>query len=100
MEEWLQKGVEDWKQNMTYKKQREQEQLEFELKQAMKFNNMTTTKVEQATAEVINGIAAFEETLKNKGINPRVTKDQAETALAESLAGGEILNLRKSKTQT
>jgi len=24
MEEWLQKGVEDWKQNMAYKKEREQ----------------------------------------------------------------------------
>jgi hypothetical protein len=23
MEEWLQKGVEDWKQNMAYKKERE-----------------------------------------------------------------------------
>lgn len=23
MEEWLQKGVEDWKQNMTFKKERE-----------------------------------------------------------------------------
>ena len=34
MEEWLQKGVEDWKQNMAYKKEREQGQLEFEYKQA------------------------------------------------------------------
>jgi len=24
MEEWLQKGVEDWKQNMAFKKEREQ----------------------------------------------------------------------------
>lgn len=32
MEEWLQKGVEDWKQNMSYKKEREQSQLEFEYK--------------------------------------------------------------------
>jgi hypothetical protein len=34
MEEWLAKGVEDWKQNMAYKKEREQSQLEFEYKQA------------------------------------------------------------------
>ena len=82
MEEWLQKGVEDWKQNMAYKKEREQAQLEFEFKQATKFNNMTINKIEQATHEVKDGISAFEEALKNKGINPRVTKEQAETALA------------------
>ncbi len=38
MEEWLAKGVEDWKQNMAYKKERDQSQLEFEYKFAQKFN--------------------------------------------------------------
>lgn len=57
MEEWLQKGVEDWKQNMAYKKEREQGQLEFEYKQAQKFNAITVDKIESATAEVIDGIA-------------------------------------------
>ena len=30
MEEWLQKGVEDWKKNQTTKKDRERKELEFE----------------------------------------------------------------------
>jgi hypothetical protein len=34
MEEWLQKGVEDWKNNQTIKKDRERRELEFEYKQA------------------------------------------------------------------
>ena len=61
MEEWLQKGVEDWKQNMSYKKEREQSQLEFEYKQAHKFNEMTVKKIEEATCEVNDGIDQFEQ---------------------------------------
>lgn len=34
MEEWLQKGVEDWKKNQTIKKEREKKDLDFEYKQA------------------------------------------------------------------
>ncbi len=30
MEEWLQKGVEDWKKNQTIKKDRERRELEFD----------------------------------------------------------------------
>ena len=48
MEEWLAKGVEDWKQNMAYKKEREQSQLEFEYKQAQKFNEITVAKISDA----------------------------------------------------
>ena len=88
MEEWLQKGVEDWKQNMAYKKEREQAQLEFEYKQAQKFNAMTTRKIDDATKEVIEGISNFEETLKSKGINPRVEKDNAHDQVMTSLAAG------------
>ena len=78
MEEWLAKGVEDWKQNMAYKKEREQSQLEFEYKQAQKFNEITVLKISDANQEVNNGIDQFEQTLKDNGINPRVTKDYAE----------------------
>ena len=82
MEEWLQKGVEDWKQNMAYKKEREQGQLEFEYKQAQKFNAITVDKIESATAEVIDGIAQFEQT---HGIKQKVPKEDVENALADSL---------------
>lgn len=88
MEEWLHKGVEDWKQNMAYKKEREQSQLEFEYKQAQKFNQLTVSKIEEATLEVQNGIEQFEQTLMENGINPRVTKEFADRALAQSFAGG------------
>ena len=87
MEEWLQKGVEDWKQNMAFKKEREQSQLEFEYGQAQKFNVMTLNKIEGATNEVIDGIAQFEATLQDNGINPRVTKEQADAALDAEFTG-------------
>jgi hypothetical protein len=63
MEEWLAKGVEDWKQNMAYKKEREQSQLEFEYKHAQKINQAAIEKIEDATREVIEGIEQFERTL-------------------------------------
>ena len=88
MEEWLHKGVEDWKQNMAYKKEREQSQLEFEYKQAQKFNQLTVQKIEEATVEVQNGIEQFEQTLMENGINPRVTKEFADRAVAQSFNGG------------
>ena len=83
----MQKGVEDWKQNMAYKKEREQSQLEFEFKQAQKFNEMTVTKIDGATNEVTDGIAHFEQTLKDNGINPRVSKEHAADVLTETLTG-------------
>lgn len=41
MEEWLAKGVDDWKQNMTIKREREATQLEFDFTQAEKYNKVT-----------------------------------------------------------
>ena len=87
MEEWLAKGVEDWKQNMAYKKEREQSQLEFEYKQAQKFNEITVVKISEANQEVNDGIDQFEGTLKENGINPRVTRDFAEKALTQTFSG-------------
>lgn len=84
MEEWLQKGVEDWKQNMVKKKEREAAQLEFEYKQAEKYNKMALTKIEDADREVNDGISKFEQTLQSQGINPRVTKEQADFGVSQS----------------
>ena len=36
---------------------------------------MTVHKIDEATKEVNDGIDQFEETLKENGINPRVTAD-------------------------
>jgi predicted nucleic acid-binding Zn-ribbon protein len=79
MEEWLQKGVEDWKQNMAYKKEREQSQLEFEYRQAQKMEETTNERVDNAANEVEDGIAKFEASLKASGIEPEVTDEFATT---------------------
>ena len=42
-------------------------------------------KIDFAGKEVNDGIAQFEQTLKNIGINPKVRKDDAERAVSESL---------------
>ena len=72
MEEWHQKGVEDWKKNQKRKKDRESKQLEFDYKQAEKYNAIALNKLDEANLEVQDGIANFEHTLKSQGINPRV----------------------------
>ena len=60
MEEWLRKGIEDWKKNMMIKKERERKTLEFEYKQTQKYQDFTTTKVNEANQEVQHGIDEFE----------------------------------------
>lgn len=42
-------------------------------------------KIEEANKEVNNGIADFEQTLKSKGINTRVNKDEAAQAIINSM---------------
>ena len=56
MEEWLQKGVEDWKKNQSVAKERQKRELDFEYKQAENFNKLTMTKIEEANKEVNDGI--------------------------------------------
>ena len=86
MEEWHQKGVDDWKKNQKRKKDRESKQLEFDYKQAEKYNTIALQKLDDANTEVQDGIANFEETLKGQGINPRVSKDLAEKAVTNSFS--------------
>lgn len=64
MEEWLKKGIDDWKKNMMIKREREKKQLEFEYSQTQKFQKFTMTQIQKATDEVENGIDQFEQTLK------------------------------------
>jgi hypothetical protein len=52
--------VEDWKKNQTIKRERERKDLEFEYKQANQFNEFTTTKINNASKEVHDGISNFE----------------------------------------
>ena len=70
MEEWLRKGIEDWKSNQTSKRIREKKQLEFELTRTKKIETMTIRTINQAKSEVTDGIDAFEKNLKTQGIDP------------------------------
>lgn len=77
MEEWLRKGIEDWKRNQTVKKEREKKQLEFEFKQTKNIEKFTMTQIKSAVNEVSDGIAEFENTLKKQGIDPDVPGSSA-----------------------
>lgn len=85
MEEWQQKGVEDWKQNQAIKKDRERRQLEFEFKQTDKIKNFTMNKINEANSEVNEGIEKFERSLREKGIEPKVKKGTNDDILAQSI---------------
>jgi hypothetical protein len=76
MEEWLRKGIEDWKKNMMIKKERERKSLEFTYKETQKYQNFTMTKINEATNEVLHGIDEFEENLRRQGINPHIDSDE------------------------
>ena len=57
MEEWHQKGVEDWKKNQKRQRDRESRELEFNLKQVQKDNSIAVKKLDDARSEVTDGIA-------------------------------------------
>jgi hypothetical protein len=90
MEEWMQKGTEQWKGNMTKKREREAAQLTFDLSQAEKFNHQLQLTVEEASAEVTDGIDRFEKTLQAQGISTKVDKQAAADAVAATLAEGAV----------
>jgi len=45
MEEWHQKGVDDWKKNQKRQRDRESKELEFKLKEAQKYNVIAQQKL-------------------------------------------------------
>ena len=69
MEEWLRKGIEDWKKNQTMKKDREGKQLQYEFTLTKKIENQTMTQINKAVSEVTAGIDDFENNLKRQGID-------------------------------
>ncbi len=87
MEEWLQKGVQDWQKNQTLKKERERRDLEFEYKETEKYHQLALTKIDEASKEVQDGISQFEKSIKSKyGISTKVKKDEAERAVSMSMS--------------
>jgi len=86
MEEWLQKGVQDWSKNQQLKKDRERRDLEFEYKETENYHQLALRKIDEASKEVNDGIEQFEKTLKKTyGISTKVDKGEAERAVSESL---------------
>lgn len=52
------------------------EQLDFDYKQAQKFNAIAVKKLDDAHAEVFDGIAKFENSLKTQGISTKANPDR------------------------
>lgn len=96
----MQKGAEQWKLNMSKKREREAAQLDFDLSQAEKYNDAAQTKLNEANTEVHDGIDRFEETLASKGIATKVDKDHAAAAVAASLAEDAPMLLSATVTAT
>ncbi len=46
---------------------------------------MTMRKINDSNKEVHDGISQFEKSLKKSGINPKISKHDAERAVSESL---------------
>lgn len=58
------------------------------MKETENLRNKTLKKVEDANKEVHEGIAAFENTLRQNGIDPNLKKDVAERVVKESFVEG------------
>lgn len=61
-----QKGIENWKKNMISKKKMEERDLDFQLKEAEKFQNLVLSAIKKSEFEVIKQIDNFENLLNNK----------------------------------
>lgn len=93
MEEWLRKGIEDWKKNQTSKKEREKKQLEFEFTQTKTIEKYTVTQIQQAVHEVTDGIDEFENNLKRQGIDPHVPGSNQSNASKTRMTAKQSSNL-------
>ena len=68
------------------KKERERRDLEFEYKETEKYHQLAMRKIDEASKEVYEGIAAFEHSIKKTyGISTKVSKHEAERAVSQSI---------------
>ncbi|CAG9310473.1 unnamed protein product [Blepharisma stoltei] len=75
MEDWEQKGVQDWNYNMEIKKNRENMELTYKLKQFQHAKDVADTMYTKEVNEEINGINEFEaKTMKEHGISTKPYK--------------------------
>lgn len=52
-------------------------------------------KIDDANKEVHDGITNFEQTLRNKGISVKVSKEEADRAVMDSLTGSPMKATQK-----
>jgi CH-like domain in sperm protein len=76
MEDWEQKGVQEWKKNMEIKKKREQMELKFKLKEVERVKLKADTFYSKTRIEAISNIDEFEKTLKTFGIPIKPYKEK------------------------
>ena len=76
MEDWEQKGVQEWKKNMELKKKREEMELMFKLKQVEKSQAKNETFYAKTKTEAMDHIEEFEKTMKSFGIPLKPYKEQ------------------------
>lgn len=76
MEDWEQKGVQEWKKNMEVKKKREKMELLFQLKQVEKVQAKADTFYAKTRSEAMTHIDDFEKTMKSFGIPLKPYKEQ------------------------
>lgn len=76
MEDWEQKGVQEWKKNMETKKKREKMELLFQLKQVEKVQSKADTFYAKTRSEAMSHIDEFEKTMKSYGIPLKPYKEQ------------------------
>lgn len=74
MEDWEQKGVEEWKKNMEVKKKREQMELKYQIRRAEQMKVHAEGLHMDAKAETMQGIDQFEQSLAKMGISAKLSK--------------------------
>ena len=74
MEDWEQKGVEEWKKNMEVKKKREQMELKYQIRRAEQMKVHAEGMHMDAKAETMQGIEQFEQSLAKMGISTKLSK--------------------------
>jgi len=80
MDEWLEKGLKEWRVNILKKKQREKEDEKFKLRQAEMTLTMVKKVKQDAKEETYSEIQAYEKRLSPK--KPSVIKQQTEGVLS------------------
>lgn len=82
MEDWEQKGVQDWKKNIEIKKKREQMELKYNLKVVEKVKIKADTFYSKTRTDAMANIEDFEQTLKSFGIPVKPYKETASKTMS------------------